>query len=38
MVHAVGEDEMIYIAPGEKREIAVNGLVAARVLVIIGNV
>ncbi len=37
-VHAVDEDDMIYIAPGERREIAVTGLVAARVLVIIGNV
>lgn len=35
--HVVDENDMIYIAPGEKREIAVNGLLAARMLVIIAN-
>ena len=31
------EEDMIYIAPGEKREMSVNGVYAARVLVIIAN-
>ena len=36
-VYPVEENDMIYIAPGEKREMAVNGNCAARVLVIIAN-
>ena len=35
--HVVNENDMIYIAPGEQRAIAVNGLVAARLLVVIAN-
>lgn len=35
--HTLNEEDMIYIAPGEKREISVNGVVAARVLVIMAN-
>ncbi|MBP2636299.1 MAG: hypothetical protein H6Q72_2206 [Firmicutes bacterium] len=33
--HVLDAGDMIYIAPGEKRDMAVNGLVAARVLVIV---
>lgn len=36
--HIINESDMIYISPNEKREMVVNGLVAARVLVIIVNV
>jgi len=36
--HILNEDDMIYIAPGEKRAISVNGTEAARILVIIVNV
>ena len=35
--YVVDENDMIYIAPGEKRAIAVNGLVAARLLVVIAR-
>ena len=35
--YVVDENDMIYIAPGEQRAIAVNGLVAARLLVVIAN-
>lgn len=35
--HIVEENDMIYIPPGEKRDMAVNGLAAARVLVIVVN-
>lgn len=35
--YIMGQDDMIYIAPGELRDMAVNGTVAARVLVIIAN-
>lgn len=35
--HVVDTDDMIHIAPGEKREIAVNGGLAARLLVIIAD-
>jgi quercetin dioxygenase-like cupin family protein len=34
----LGEGDMIYIPPGEKRNMAVNGLMAARVLVMVVNV
>lgn len=33
----VEENDMIHIAPGEQRSIAVNGLVAARLLVVIAS-
>lgn len=33
----LAEEDMIYIAPGEKREMSVNGIYAARVLVIIAS-
>ena len=36
--HILDENDMIYIAPGEQREIVVNGLVAVRMLVIIASV
>ncbi len=36
--HILDENDMIYIAPGESREIVVNGLVAVRMLVIIASV
>lgn len=36
--HELHEEDMMYIPPGEKREIAVEGLHATRVLVIIANV
>lgn len=36
--HIINENDMVYISPGEKREVIVNGLIAARVLVIIVNV
>ncbi len=35
--HMLDAGDMIYIAPGEKRDMAVNGVVAARVLVIVAN-
>ncbi|MEX1378084.1 MAG: cupin domain-containing protein [Eubacteriales bacterium] len=35
--YVLEENDMIYIAPGEKRAIKVNGTVAARLLVIIVN-
>jgi quercetin dioxygenase-like cupin family protein len=35
--HSVDEGDMIYIAPGEKREVVVNGTCAARVLVIVAS-
>lgn len=35
--HVVDENDMIYIAPGEKRAISVNGLLAARLLVVIAT-
>lgn len=35
--HVVNADDMIHIAPGEQRSIAVNGLVAARLLVVIAS-
>ncbi|MCR4443351.1 MAG: hypothetical protein QHH10_13795 [Peptococcaceae bacterium] len=35
--HVLQENDMVYIAPGEKRSISVNGPVAARVLVIVAN-
>lgn len=35
--HRVDADDMIYIAPGEKRSVRTNGNVAARVLVIVAN-
>jgi len=35
--YVVDENDMIYIAPGEKRAIAVNGLAAARLLVVIAS-
>lgn len=35
--YVADENDMVYIAPGEPREIAVNGVVAARMLVIIAN-
>lgn len=35
--HVVDENDMVYIAPSEKREISVNGVVAARMLVIIAS-
>lgn len=36
--HVLNENDMIYIAPGEKRTMSVRGLVAARVLVMVVNV
>lgn len=36
-VHRVDSEDMIYILPGEKRSMSVNGNVAARVLVIVVN-
>lgn len=33
----LNEEDMIYIAPGEKREVAINGIYAARVLVVVAN-
>lgn len=35
--YVVDENDMIYIAPGEKRSIAVNGLVAVRLLVMMAS-
>lgn len=35
--HILEAGDMIYIAPGEKRDMAVNGSEAARVLVIVAN-
>jgi quercetin dioxygenase-like cupin family protein len=35
--YTLDEEDMIYIAPGENREMLVNGICAARVLVIIAN-
>lgn len=35
--HVLAAGDMIYIAPGEKRDMAVNGTVAARVLVIVAG-
>jgi len=35
--HILDADDMVYISPGEKRSVAVNGNVAARVLVIVAN-
>ncbi|MBP2650473.1 MAG: hypothetical protein H6Q74_1298 [Firmicutes bacterium] len=36
--HELNENDMIYIPPNEKRDMAVNGIVAARVLVIVINI
>jgi len=36
--HILNENDMIYIPPGERRSMAVNGIVAARVLVIVVDV
>jgi len=36
--HVLRQDDMIYIPPGEKREIAVEGQTAARILVIMADV
>lgn len=36
--HVLTENDTIYISPGEKRKMAVNGIVAARVLVIVVNI
>jgi quercetin dioxygenase-like cupin family protein len=33
--YTANEEDMIYIAPGEKREMVVNGICAARVLVVV---
>ena len=35
--HRVDAEDMIYIPPGEKRSMSVNGNLAARVLVIVAN-
>lgn len=35
--HRVDADDMIYIPAGERRSVSVNGIVAARVLVIVVN-
>jgi quercetin dioxygenase-like cupin family protein len=35
--HRVDAEDMIYIPPGEKRSMSVNGNVAARVLVVVAN-
>lgn len=37
VMHVLNADDMIYIPPGEKRAVSVNGNVAARVLVIVAN-
>ena len=35
--HRVDAEDMIYIPPGEKRSMSVNGTLAARVLVVVAN-